>query len=154
MLFHAFSSTQACLPLSKPDSYVSRFISKDTFIPKTHLRVVAPFTKGSYYSANSLGAFGWTNGWKFSVTVAYLLRHVQLFWDPMVYSPPGSHVHGILNTEYWILKWVAISFSRGSSQPRDQICVSLSRWILYHWATRKATHTQNLTNSPLHMRNG
>ena len=37
--------------------------------------------------------------------------------DPMDYSPPGSSVHGILQAR--ILEWVAISSSRGSSQPRD-----------------------------------
>ena len=53
------------------------------------------------------------------------------------YSPPGSSVHGISQTR--ILEWVAISFSRGSSQPRDQTHVSwIRRQILYHWATREA----------------
>ena len=33
-------------------------------------------------------------------------------------SPPGSSVHGILQAR--ILEWVTISYSRGSSQPRDQ----------------------------------
>ena len=37
------------------------------------------------------------------------------------------------------LEWVAISSSRGSSQPRDQTCVSsiscTDRWILYRYAT-------------------
>ena len=42
--------------------------------------------------------------------------------DPMDYSPPGSSVMGILQTR--ILKWVAIPFSRGSSQPRDWTEVS------------------------------
>ena len=37
--------------------------------------------------------------------------------DPMDCSPPGSSVHGILQAR--ILEWVAISFSRGSSQARD-----------------------------------
>ena len=37
-------------------------------------------------------------------------------------SPPGSSVHGILQTR--ILEWVAISFSRGSSSPRNQTCIS------------------------------
>ena len=38
-----------------------------------------------------------------------------------------------------ILEWVAISFSRGSSQPRDQARASyIGRQILYHWATREA----------------
>ena len=42
--------------------------------------------------------------------------------DPMDCSPPGSSVHGILQAR--ILEWVAISFSRGSSQPRDRTWVS------------------------------
>ena len=42
--------------------------------------------------------------------------------NPMDYSPPGSSVRGILQTG--ILQWVAISFSRRSSQPRDQTCIS------------------------------
>ena len=33
-------------------------------------------------------------------------------------SPPGPSVHGILQAR--LLEWVAIPFSRGSSQPRDQ----------------------------------
>ena len=42
--------------------------------------------------------------------------------DPMDHSPGGSSVHGILQAR--ILEWVVITFSRGSSQPRDQTCVS------------------------------
>ena len=49
-------------------------------------------------------------------------------------SPPGSSVHGILQAR--IQEWVAISFSRGSSGPRDGTCISLvscfGRCILYH----------------------
>ena len=41
---------------------------------------------------------------------------------PMDCSPPGSSVHGILLAR--ILKSVAIFFSGGSSQPRDQTQVS------------------------------
>ena len=37
--------------------------------------------------------------------------------DPVDYSLPGSSIHGILQAR--ILEWVAISFSRGSSRPRD-----------------------------------
>ena len=33
-------------------------------------------------------------------------------------NPPGSPVHGILQAR--ILEWVAVSFSRGYPQPRDQ----------------------------------
>ena len=42
--------------------------------------------------------------------------------DPMDCSPPGSSVHGIFQVR--VLEWVAISFSRGSSQLRDQTQVS------------------------------
>ena len=42
--------------------------------------------------------------------------------NPMDCSPPGSFVHGILQAR--ILGRVAISFSRGSSQPRNRTHVS------------------------------
>ena len=42
--------------------------------------------------------------------------------DPINCSPPGSSIHGILQAR--ILEWVAIPFSRGSSQPRDWTQVS------------------------------
>ena len=38
--------------------------------------------------------------------------------DPMDYSPPRSSVHGIPQAR--ILEWVAMPFSKGSSQPRDR----------------------------------
>ena len=44
--------------------------------------------------------------------------------DPVDCSPPGSSLHGILQAR--VLEWVAISFSRGSSRPRDQTRVSHS----------------------------
>ena len=42
--------------------------------------------------------------------------------NPMDCSLLGSSVHGILQAR--ILEWVAIPFSRGSSQPRNQTQVS------------------------------
>ena len=54
--------------------------------------------------------------------------------DPMDCSPPGSSIHGILQSR--ILEGVVISSSRRSSQPRDRThisCVScIGRWVLYH----------------------
>ena len=44
--------------------------------------------------------------------------------DPMDCSPPASSVHGI--SQATVLEWVAISFSRGSSLPRDHTQVSSS----------------------------
>ena len=58
---------------------------------------------------------------------------------PVDCSPPGSSLHGILQTR--ILEWVAISYSRGSLQPRDLTRVSCVSCIgrpnfcqLYIWA--------------------
>ena len=63
---------------------------------------------------------------------------------------PGSSVHGISQTR--ILKWVAISFFRGSSQTRDRTQVSWiaggllhCRWVLY-WLSH-----QGSINNPMHV---
>ena len=57
--------------------------------------------------------------------------------DPVDYGLPGFSVHGIFQTR--ILELAAIPFSRGSSQPRDQIWVSCITGRLFTiWATRKA----------------
>ena len=54
-------------------------------------------------------------------------------------SPSGSSVHGILQAR--ILEWVAISSSRGSSQPRDQTCISCVSCIAgYRCARGEAQH--------------
>ena len=59
---------------------------------------------------------------------------------PLDSSLPGSSVLGIFLAR--ILEWVAISYSRGSSQPRDWTCISwiscTGEWILYHCATWEA----------------
>ena len=56
--------------------------------------------------------------------------------DCMDCSPPGSSVHGILQAR--ILEGVAVSFSRGSSQPRDQTQFShIAGGFLTVWATRE-----------------
>ena len=57
------------------------------------------------------------------VVVVQSISHVHLFVTPWtVCSLPGSSVLGISQAR--ILEWVAISFSRGSSQSRDRTCIS------------------------------
>ena len=52
-------------------------------------------------------------------------------------SPPCSSIHGIFQAR--VLEWVAISSSRGSSQPRDQIQVScIAGRCFTAWAIREA----------------
>ena len=56
--------------------------------------------------------------------------------DPMDCSLPGSSLHGILQAR--VLEWIAISFSRGSSRPRDRTLVScISGKHFNLWATRE-----------------
>ena len=65
--------------------------------------------------------------------------------DPMACSPPGSSIHRIFQVR--ILEWVAISYSMGSSQPRERThvsCVScIDRQILSHCATWEAPFTSS-----------
>ena len=72
---------------------------------------------------------------------------IAMFCPALVWThglQPGSSVHGI--PQAWILGWVAISFFRGSSWPRDWPCVScIGRWIWCHWITSEA---------PSHLWNG
>ena len=69
----------------------------------------------------------------------YLLSHVWLFCDPMDRSLPGFSAHGVLQAR--IQEWVAVPFSRGSSQPRDQIQVSYIRGrFLTVQASREKSH--------------
>ena len=71
------------------------------------------------------------------VCVSVLLIHSCLTLCNLIdCGPPGSSVHGILQAR--ILQWIAISFSRGSSPPRDLTQVSriVGRCFTV-WATRE-----------------
>ena len=89
-----------------------------------------------------------------SASLVHLLRTLQITLDlprnirmwtvnncevaqscPTLYNPmgylPGSSVHEIFQAR--VLEWVAISFSRGSSQPRNWTHIScIFRCILWH----------------------
>ena len=52
--------------------------------------------------------------------------------NPMDCSLPGSSIHGIFQAR--VLEWAAISFSRGSSRPRDRSCIADRRFTV--WAMR------------------
>ena len=72
-----------------------------------------------------------------NVTLRVQAQSYPTLCDPMDCSPPGSSVHGVPQARR--LEWVAFSFSRGSSQPRDWTHVPyMSKWILDHWATLEA----------------
>ena len=57
-----------------------------------------------------------------SYDAAKLLQLCLTLCNSLDHSPLDSSVHGILQAR--ILEWIAISFSRGSSHPRDQTHIS------------------------------
>ena len=83
------------------------------------------------------GSLACCSPWSHSVGYDLVTKQHTTLCDPMDCSPPGSSVHGIFQAR--ILEWVAISFSRGSSQPRDRTqvsCITDRRFSI--WATREA----------------
>ena len=64
------------------------------------------------------------------------LQSCLILWDPMDCGPPGSSVHGIL--QVWILEWVAMPSSRGSSQLTNQTQVSYVSCIAGRFFTTSA----------------
>ena len=110
--------------------------------PRILVWVAYPFSRGPSRSRNwtwvscIAGGFfaSWaTRWWWFSL----ILKLCSTLCDPMDYSPPGSSVHGILQAR--ILDGVAISFSRGSSRPRNRTQVSyIAGRFFTNWAMREA----------------
>ena len=82
---------------------------------------------------------------EFLCEVSEVAQSCPNFCHPMDCSLPGYSVHGIFQAR--ILEWVAISFSKGSSQPRDQTrvsCIVGRRFTV--WATREAQFSYSLLN--------
>ena len=87
--------------------------------------------------------FWCTARWFSFILYIYIYLHIYMYyakscltllWPHGLYSPPGSSVHGISQAR--ILKWVAISFSRGSSNPGIEPQWLLHwMWIFYHCTT-------------------
>ena len=69
--------------------------------------------------------------------------------EPIDYSLPGSSVHGI--SQAIVLEWIAISFSRGSSQPRARTVVScFVDGSVTVWATKeRRSYLSNLAEDNL-----
>ena len=71
---------------------------------------------------------------KYEVKWSEVTQSCPTLCNPVDCSPPGSTVHGILQAR--ILEWVTISFSRGSSWPRDRTQVPhIGGRHFYLWAT-------------------
>ena len=106
--------------------------------PRQHIQ------KQRHYSANkgpSSQNFGFSSGhvWMCCCLVIVLSDSFVTPWTAACQAPLSVGF-----SQARILELVAISFSRGTSWPRDwtQVsCIScIGRQILYHWATRKALY--------------
>ena len=105
-------STSTCIKIRVPSKTVSTDPSTwATLWSWTQQKAMSvPCGYGEWERCAFLRSF-----WTF-FTVIHLCMHAQLcpaLWDPMDGSPPVSSVHGLLQAG--ILEWVAISFSKGSS---------------------------------------
>ena len=77
-----------------------------------------------------------TPGVHSSVAVVLVIQSCLTLCNPTDCSPPGSLVYGILQAR--ILEWIIITFSRGSSWPRDWTWVScIAGRFFTIWATGK-----------------
>ena len=75
-------------------------------------------------------------------SICLVAQSCLTLYDPMDCSLPYSSVHGILQAR--MLEWVALSFCRESSRPRDQTLVSFTASKFFTvWVTREAPDLNN-----------
>ena len=92
---------------------------------------------GSFSLELTSSCFLWTGCALPCCYCCLVIKSYLTLCDTMNCSLPSSSVHGISQAR--IMSWVAISFSRGSSWPRNRTWVScIGRQILYIWASREA----------------
>ena len=106
-------------------SHVWLFVTPWTVAPQVSLSM--GFSRQEYWSGLLFPSPGHlpNPGVKFTSSESPALSDRFFTTEPLMGSPLR------------ILEPIAVSFSRGSSRPRDWTCVScIIRWILYHWATR------------------
>ena len=129
-------ATQSCPTLCDPMDYTVHGILQARILEW----VAFPFSRGSSWPRDRTQVFhiagGFFTGWatreaqKDTRTPIFIVKESEsevaqsclTLWDPMDCSLPGFSVHGILQAG--TQAWVTISFSRGSSWPRDQTLVS------------------------------
>ena len=122
-----------------------KLMSMESEMPSNHLILCQPFLiLPQSFPASGLFPMTvlhirWPKYWSFSFSISPSNDHSRLIsfrihWldllasvmsnslQPSEQYPPGSSIHGIFQAR--VLEWVAISFSRGSSRPRDRTHVS------------------------------
>ena len=120
------------VPISYPHSILLMFSKNPVHVP-----VLVPDT-----CLLRMDSFSWRPSlWSTNIGTqhgVHTLSEVKITQScPTLCDPMGYTVHGILQVR--ILEWVAVPFSRRSSQPRDWTQVScIVGWFFTSWATREA----------------
>ena len=101
------------------------------------------FLSSTMFFLSALSTYFWWRDveasiYKSACLHAKSLQSCPTLCNPVDCSPQGSSVCNILLAR--ILKWVAITFSRGSSWPRNRTQVSQIAFFTI-WATREATYS-------------
>ena len=99
---------------------------------------------------NGLNILLWVHHLSFIYLCVLVAQSCPTFHDLMDCSPQGSSVHGILQAR--ILEWVAIPFSRASSQPRDLLHCRQILYRLSHQESIYIWHLFKTINWPSHWR--
>ena len=124
-------SASHCLPIGVLVLSVTPFTS---FSPRKFFLQVARYSFQFFQVHKTSLIISYSPLQKYECSIA---QSCPTLCDSMDCSLPDSSVHGTF--QVGILKQVAISYSKGSSQPRDQThisCVSfIGKWILYHHTT-------------------
>ena len=125
---HCFHYFSICHEVMGPDAMIWGFWML-SFKPTLSLSSFT-FIK-RLLSSSSLSAIRVVSSSYLKIKKVKSLNHAQLFVTPWIVAYQASLIYGIFQAR--ILKWVAISFSRVSSQPRDWTWVSciIGRWF-YH----------------------
>ena len=111
------SSGPPVTPLARGPLYMSVLCSPFIQLNHLHLQIsakITSFREDLPGVSHCPQALSFLHSEKVKVLIA---QSCPTLCNPMDCSPSGSSVHGILQAR--ILEWLAIPFSRGSSQPRD-----------------------------------
>ena len=121
-----------------PGAYSNSCPSSQWFHPNTSSSVVPFFSCLQSFPASGGCLDNWFSAFLLFCVYVLVTQSCLTLCNPM--SPPGSSVHGIFQAR--ILEWVAISFFRGSSQPRDWTQVSrIAGRFFTIWATREVFYS-------------
>ena len=124
-----------CFSQARILEWVAIFFSRGSSLPRDRTQV-------SYIGRQIL--YHWATRVSLGNCCCLVTQSCLIVCSPMEWGPPGSSVRGIFQAR--ILEWVAISFSRGSSQPRNQtriFCIADIHFTV--WATREAILSTNST---------